>query len=126
MLQSAVNCGILLAMVAGLAMRDLPCRYVFLVGVLPALLVRVDSPHRARARRVARRQTARANKPPRGILDLFRGRVRRITVLTILVCSLSLTAHWAFMFWCMQHLRNLPDLADWSDSQKNGPWPARP
>src|SRR3972149_5625655 len=36
-LQSAVNCGVLLAMVAGLAMKDIPYRYLFLVGVIPAL-----------------------------------------------------------------------------------------
>ena len=116
-LQSAVNCGILLAMVAGLAMKELPCRYVFLVGILPALLVvwirrtvpETEEWHAAKLR---------AKGPTPGILDLFRGQVRRITVLTIAVCSLSLTAHWAFMFWWMQHLRNLPDVADWTDSQR--------
>ncbi len=116
-LQSAVNCGILLAMVAGLAMRDLPCRCVFLVGVLPALLVvwiRRSVPETPEWR--AAKQRAKQSAP--GILDLFRGPVRRITVLTILVCSLSLTAHWALMFWCVQHLRNLPDVAAWSAAQK--------
>jgi predicted MFS family arabinose efflux permease len=36
-----------------------------------------------------------------------------------LVCGVSLTAHWAFLFWHQQHLRNLPDVLDWSDEQKN-------
>ena len=27
--------------------------------------------------------------------------------------------HWAFVFWFAQHLRNLPDVADWSDAEKN-------
>jgi MFS family permease len=45
-----------------------------------------------------------------GIADLFRGEIRRTTLLTILVCSLSLTAHWAFMFWSLQQFRNLPSL----------------
>ena len=49
------------------------------------------------------------------IWELFRGDVRKITVLTILVCSLALTAHWAFNFWSLQHLRNLPDVAAWTD-----------
>jgi predicted MFS family arabinose efflux permease len=116
-LQSAVNCGILLAMVAGLAMKELPSRYVFLVGILPALLVvwirrTVPEPEEWHAAKL------RAKEAVPGVLDLFRGQVRRITVLTIAVCSLSLTAHWAFMFWWMQHLRNLSDVADWSDSQK--------
>jgi MFS family permease len=37
-----------------------------------------------------------------------------ITVRTILVCSLSLSAWWAFMFWHPQHLRNLPELSSWA------------
>lgn len=116
-LQSAVNCGILLAMVAGLLMKDVPYRYVFLVGVLPALIVvwiRRAVPETEEWQ--AAKNGAKQSAP--GILDLFRGPVRRITVLTIVVCSLSLSAHWAFMFWWVQHLRNLPDLAGWSDSDK--------
>jgi MFS family permease len=54
-----------------------------------------------------------------GIIDLFVGDVLPTTVLTILVCALSLTAHWAFMFWWAQHLRNLPDLAGWTAGEKS-------
>ena len=32
---------------------------------------------------------------------------------------MSLTAHWAFMFWYQQHLRNLPDVIDMSPARKN-------
>ncbi len=116
-LQSAVNCGIVLAMLAGLAMNELPCRYLFLVGILPALIVvwirrSVPEPEQWRAAKL------RAGHVDPGILDLFRGPVRRITVLTVLVCALSLSGHWAFMFWWLQDLRNLPDLIAWSESQK--------
>ncbi len=51
--------------------------------------------------------------------DLFRPPVRRTTVLTLFVCGLSLTAHWAFLFWYMQQLRELPDLASWTTTQKS-------
>ncbi len=54
-----------------------------------------------------------------GFLELFRGPVRRITVSTLLVCSMALTAHWAFLFWYLQHLRNLPDLSGWTDLEKS-------
>lgn len=116
-LQSAVNVGVMLAMVAGLLMRDLPARSVFLVGVLPALLVvwirrAVPEPEQWQAAR----QEAAGHAP--GVRDLFRGSVLRVTVLTILVCSFSLSAHWAFMFWYAQQLRNLPGLADWSAGDK--------
>ena len=57
--------------------------------------------------------SAQADQVAPGFLDLFRGDVRRTTLLTLLVCSLTLTAHWAFMFWYMQHLRNLPELSGW-------------
>jgi hypothetical protein len=91
---------------------------LFLVGVLPALLVfwiRRAVPETEEWR------TARGNASQRGlrITDLFRGQVRRTTLWVILVCSISLTAHWAFMFWHQQHLRNLPEVLGWSDEQKN-------
>ena len=122
-LQSAVNCGVMLAMVAGLILFSLPYppeglyRVVFLVGILPALLVlwirrAVPEPEEWHAAKL------RAGRAEPRVLDLFRGQVRRTTVLTILVCATSLTAHWAFMYWFPQQLRNLPDLADWSDADK--------
>ena len=92
-------------------------RVVFLVGVLPAVLVlwirrAVSEPEEWHAARI---QAGRV-EPRWG--DLFRGRVCRITLLVTAVCGLSLSAHWAFMFWFLQHLWNLPDLASWSDPEK--------
>lgn len=117
-LQSAYNVGVMIACVAGYAMASLEHRSVFLIGVLPALLV-------LWIRRAVKEpeiwQDARAHVIDRapGLVDLFRGPVRRVTLLTIAVCSLSLTAHWAFMYWYVQYLRNLPDVATWSDAEKN-------
>lgn len=114
-LQSAVNVGILIAMVAGYCMAGLAPRCVFLVGILPALLVlwirrAVPEP----TEWLLAQQTA---APPR-IRELFQGTVARTTVLVILVCGLSLTAHWAFMYWFVQHLHNHPDLAGWGDADR--------
>jgi MFS family permease len=118
-LQTGVNIGVMLAGLANflLAAYQYPPRYVFLVGVLPALLVlwirrAVPEPEEWQG---AKRLSGH-HEP--GFLELFRGPVRRISVLTLLVCALSLTAHWAFLFWYLQHLRNLPELADWTDSEK--------
>jgi MFS family permease len=110
-LQSGVNLGIIVASLTTFALAGQPPRAVFLVGVIPALLVfwirkEVPEPEEWHAARDA----ARGNEP--GILDLFRGEVRNIAILVILVCSVSLTAHWAFMFWYQQHLRNLPDVVN--------------
>jgi MFS family permease len=116
-LQTAVNIGILLAGVVGIALAGLPERSVFLVGLAPALLVlwirravpETDDWHAAK-------HAARHREP--SLIDLFRGSTLRITVLTMIVCACSLTAHWAFMFWSVQHLRQLPDVADWSAEAK--------
>lgn len=111
-LQTGVNLGVLLACATTFVLADKPPRYVFLVGILPAFLVlwirkAVREPeewHKAKA--------AAGGIVP-GIGDLFRGFVRRTTLLTIAVCASSLTAWWAIMFWNSQHIRNLPDVAQW-------------
>jgi MFS family permease len=117
-LQAGVNLGVMLAGLANFLLAAYPPRTVFLVGVLPAFLVlwirrAVPEPEEWQG---AKRQAAHAEP---GFLDLFRGPVRRVTVLTLLVCALSLTAHWAFLFWYLQHLRNLPELSGWSDAEKS-------
>ena len=117
-LQTGVNIGILLAVLANLLMADQPPRYLFVVGVLPALLVlwirrAVPEPeewHAAKAQ-------ARDREP--ALADLFRGQVRRTTVRVMLVCAASLTAHWAFMFWHQHHVRNLPEVLSWSAADKS-------
>ncbi|MGD9720993.1 MAG: MFS transporter [Pirellulales bacterium] len=118
-LQTAVNVGVLVASLAALAMAQLPYRYVFLVGILPALLtlwIRRAVPE------TEEWHTAQQSSGERlpGVFDLFRGSVRRTTLLTLTVCALGLTGHWAFMFWSAQDLRNLPDVAAWSDAERTG------
>jgi MFS family permease len=117
-LQSGVNLGILLAVLASWLMARQPPRSLFLVGVLPALLVlwirrAVPEPEEWHSAKTKAR-----NNVPRPA-DLFRGSMRRVTWLVILVCAVSLTAHWAFMFWHQQHLRNLPDVLALTVEQKN-------
>jgi MFS family permease len=53
------------------------------------------------------------------VRELFHGPVRRTAFAVIAVCGISLTAHWAFMFWHQQHLRNLPEVLNWSAAEKN-------
>jgi MFS family permease len=111
-LQCGVNIGVLMAAATVYLLADFPPRNVFLVGVFPALLVfwirrRVPEPEEWVAARRAETAAPRVG-------ELFEGPIRAITLKTILVCSLSLTAWWAFMFWHAQHLRNLPELASWA------------
>lgn len=120
-LQTGVNVGILLAVVANLSLSSIVSReprWIFVVGVLPAFLVfwirrAVPEPaewHSAKSRA--------QGEPPR-IRELFRGRQKRTALLVILVCALSLTAHWAFMFWHQIAFKNLPDVVGQSAADKN-------
>ena len=115
-LQTGVNLGALLAMVAVWLLslvrfgqyEAYQHRAVFLIGVLPALLVvwirrAVPEPEEWQT---ARAQAQASHHVPR-VRDLFRGDVLHTTLLTMGVCALSLTAHWAFLFWFLQHLNNL-------------------
>lgn len=116
-LQTGVNIGVMLASLAVALLTGFPHRTVFLVGILPALLVlwirrAVPEPDEWHA---ARQEYA--GDQPR-FADLFRGPLRRTSILTLLVCALSLTGHWAFLYWYLQHLRNLPDLAGWDEKAK--------
>lgn len=116
-LQTGVNLGVMLAALSVFLLAGYP-RYVFLVGVLPALLtvwIRRAVPEPEEWRQAKKRSHHLA---PR-FIEIFRGSIRRTTVLTLLVCSLSLTAHWAFLFWYVQHVRNLPELSDWSAPDKD-------
>jgi MFS family permease len=117
-LQTGVNVGILGAGLANYLLAAAPPRYLFLVGVLPALLVfwirrAVPEPEEWRDAK----KEAGGDQP--GLSDLFHGPVRRVTVWVIVVCGVSLTAHWAFMFWHQQHLRNLPEVLIMTPEQKN-------
>jgi MFS family permease len=117
-LQTGVNLGVMLASLANFLLAAYPHRCVFLVGVLPALLVlwirrAVPEPEEWQGAK----ERSGENAPV--FSDLFRVPVRRTTVLTLLVCGLSLTAHWAFLFWYMQHLRELPGIATWSPTEKS-------
>jgi len=113
-LQTGVNVGVLLASLSVFLLSSVPgyeSRWVFLIGVLPAfvtLWIRHAVPETAEWHE-AKKQ---AQTQPHGVLDLFRGDVRRITLLTLGVCALGLSAHWAFIFWYGQHLRSLPEFVN--------------
>jgi MFS family permease len=117
-LQTGVNLGVILASLANFLLAGFPSRSVFLVGVLPALLVLWI---RRAVPETDEWQGARGQltHPEPGFLELFQGSVRRTTILTLLVCAFSLTAHWAFLFWYLQQVRNLPELSGWSDADKS-------
>jgi predicted MFS family arabinose efflux permease len=112
-LQSGVNLGILVAAMAVNLLSTLAHppseRFVFLLGVLPALVVfwirrQVPEPE------AWQRAEAAARVQPR-MRELFQGSVARTTWHTSAVCALSLSAWWLFVFWHPQHLRTLLEAA---------------
>ena len=117
-LQCGVNIGILVAVLANHLMARSEPRFLFLVGIVPALLVfwiRTAVPETAEWQ--AAKAQAHGGEPR--LAALFHGPVLRVTVWTVLVCGISLTAHWAFMFWHVQHLRNLPEVLKLSGEERN-------
>lgn len=117
-LQSAVHVGVVVATAAAYLLASQPPRMVFLVGILPAfvtLWIRRAVPE-TEAWHAARTDDAEA--APR-IGDLFRPPVRSVTLRALAVCGLSLTAHWAFTFWSVQHLRGLGVMAGLSEADSS-------
>ncbi len=116
-LQGAVNCGVLLACFAGFIFKeDESNRYIFLVGILPALItlwIRRAVPE------TEEWQHAKSDAKPPGIAHLFSSEVFGVTWRVLLICAVSLTAHWAFMFWQQAHVRALPEFAKATAAEKN-------
>jgi MFS family permease len=110
MLQTGVNIGILLAAITvvllSLVLPQGGDRYVFLVGVLPALLVFWIRRHVPEPEAWERARTETRGDRPRA-RDLFRGQVASITLRTTVTCALGLSGWWLFQFWQSQHLRRL-------------------
>ena len=92
------------------AMAGLPHRYVFLAGPGAGADRALDSPGRAGNGRLARGQGRGRRRGAAELPTCFAAAVLRTTLLTMAVCALSLTAHWAFVFWQAQHLRQLPEV----------------
>ena len=108
-LQSAVNCGILLACLAGALLKGHPPQWIFLVGVLPAfvtLWIRSAVPE------TEEWKEARNDQPAPQLRELFGKQVRSITLRVSLVCAVALTAHWTFMFWQQSYIRGLAEVGD--------------
>ncbi|MBU6326355.1 MAG: MFS transporter [Verrucomicrobia bacterium] len=115
-LQTAVNLGILLACFSGWILESANPRWIFVVGVLPALItlwIRRAVPE-------TEEWTAARNleKPP-GISALFARGVASITWRALAICGVALTAHWAFMFWQQKFIRNHPEIINLSGTEKN-------
>jgi len=115
-LQTGVNLGVVVACIAGVALRGRHPRWIFLIGIAPALLVYWIRRHVPEPETWS--SAASAAERPR-VVHLFRGETLRITLVSILICSLTLTGWWAFMFWQAQHVRSLPEVVSMAADQRD-------
>ncbi len=106
-LQTGVNIGVLIACGVGVMLGGQHPKWIFLIGVAPALLVFWIRSHVPEPAAWSAAQTG--EKKP-GVLDLFRGKTLRVTLPSIGVCAFALTGWWAFMFWQVQLVRNLDEV----------------
>ena len=107
-LQSGYMVGIILAAVTVGAMGALPPKYVFLVGIVPALLTvwirkAVPEPEEWEKERHTREMPK--------ISALFGPEVRATTLKTLALTSIALTTVWGFIFFSIQMLLAMPDVA---------------
>jgi MFS family permease len=107
MLQTGYMCGMILAALTVGAFSHLPYRYVFLVGVLPAVFTiwirrAVPEPKEWSGHRSA-------TVLPK-ISDLFRGELLKVTLFTLTIASLALTCSWVLLYFSTQVLRGLPEV----------------
>jgi len=109
-LQSGVNLGVLggatLVFLLSYVLPPHGERYVFLIGVLPALLVYWIRRHVPEPEAWERAEQAAQHHNP-GARELFRGKLVWTTVHTTAVCALGLSGWWLFLFWQSQHLRKI-------------------
>jgi predicted MFS family arabinose efflux permease len=89
---------------------------VFLVGILPALItlwIRKAVPEPEAW------QKAHETGAKPGLAALFGPQIRRTTWITLTICALGLTAHWALMFWHTNHLRAIAEAAAWTKEARD-------
>jgi MFS family permease len=109
-LQCAVNFGILAAIAAVFLLQQIPGyqpRWVFLIGVLPAfvtLWIRKEVPE------TAEWSSEKGKQASPTMAGLFGADIRRTTFIASVLCAISLTGHWCFMFWQQAFIRNHPEV----------------
>ncbi len=106
-LQTGVNLGVIVAVLVNAALAGQHPRWIFLIGIVPAILVFYIRRHVPEPETWAAAHSTAARP---SVADLFRGPTLRVTLTSIGVCAFSLTGWWAFMYWQAQHVRLLPEV----------------
>lgn len=116
-LQSGYMVGMLMA-IATVRLFDqegVSARWVFLVGVVPAVFtiwIRYAVPEPAEWER------ARKGAAMPSVGALFSPELARTTLLVLGLASVALTTVWSFLFFAPQIVRGLPEVKEWTQSEK--------
>lgn len=114
-LQSGYMVGCIAAALTAGALAEFSPRYVFLVGLAPALLtlwIRRAVPEPAEWKAATSGNTA----PP--VSSLFAPGLAHITWLTIGLTGVALTTVWTFLYFGPQAIKAMPELSTWTEPEK--------
>jgi MFS family permease len=115
-LQAGYQVGMIAAILTSRAFAGMDPKWVFVVGVAPALLtvwIRKAVPEPE-----VWREHAATNRPP-SIGSLFSPELWKTTVLTTVLTSLALTGVWAFLFFGPQATRQIPEVAAMAPKERS-------
>lgn len=113
-LQSGYMVGCIAAALTSGWMSHISPRWVFVVGILPALVtfwIRKAVPEPAEWK------TAAKDRAPVPIAALFKGELRRVTLLTIALSGIALTTVWTFLYFSPQAIAKMKDVSGWEPAR---------
>lgn len=114
-LQSGYMVGCIAAALTSGWMSHVSPRWVFVVGILPALVtfwIRRAVPEPAEWTAAAQ------HRKPMPISVLFSRELRRTTLLTIALTGIALTTVWTFLYFGPQAIRKMADVEGWDRARK--------
>jgi predicted MFS family arabinose efflux permease len=103
-------------LLCGLDARRPGAALIFLIGILPALItlwIRKAVPE------TEEWTEARVGQEIPKISALFGPAVRGVTWRVMIICAVSLTAHWTFLFWQQKHILSLTEIASLDKAGKD-------
>jgi len=114
-LQSGYMIGCIFAALTAGWMAHLPPKWVFVVGITPALLtfwIRAAVPEPDEWTKAAKHQKA----PP--LSTLFSGELLRTTLMTVGLTGVALTTVWAFLFFGPQAIKGIAEVQTWTPQEQ--------
>jgi MFS family permease len=110
-LQSGYMIGCIMAALTSGWMGGIDHKWVFVVGVVPALLVMWI---RSAVPETEEWKNAAKHTAPPPVSSLFSSELRRTTLVLIALTGVALTTVWSFLYFVPQAVRAMPEVKDWA------------